>query len=58
MLLDATYTTQITSRMTHSQCSELCIQRKLKSDKFGPHFILTQSLQMTLTLRKVGMVHI
>lgn len=58
MLLDATHTTQITSRMTHSQCSELYIQGKLMSDKFGPHFILTQSLQMTLTLKKVAMAQI
>lgn len=28
------------------------------SDKFGPHFILTQSLQMTLTLGKVTMAQI
>lgn len=28
------------------------------SDKFGPHFILTQSLQMTLTLKKVAMAQI
>lgn len=28
------------------------------SDKFGPHFILTQSLQMTLNLIKVAMAQI
>lgn len=58
MLLDATYTTWITSRMTLGQSAELCSQRKVMSDEFGPHFIVTQALQMTLTVKEVAMAQI
>lgn len=44
--------------MTLGQSAELCSQRKVMSDEFGPHFIVTQALQMTLTVKEVAMAQI
>lgn len=44
--------------MTLGQSAELYSRRKLTSDEFGPHFIVTQALQMTLTVKEVAMAQI